>query len=246
MEIEIRPGERVDELQTGGFRLIQRPGSFCFGTDAVLLADFAHPRRKDSAADLGTGTGIIAVLMAAHQPELQVDAVEIQGETAEMAGRSMRINGLEERIRVHHADMRDAWRILGQGSKSLVTCNPPYEKENTGPTSQSDNQRISRHETDLSLDEIVRSAAQLLKFGGRFCVVYPAKRAFEMMNAMAKHHLEPKRMRSVHARADRAPKIVLIEAVKGAHSGLNWMEPLILYNDDGSHSAEWRRIYGEE
>ena len=245
MQIEIRPDERVDDLQNG-FRLIQRPGSFCFGTDAVLLADFAAPRKRERAADLGTGTGVIAVLMAAHQSEISVDAVEIQPDMAEMAARSMALNQLQDRVTVHQMDMREAWRMLGQGSKSLVTCNPPYGREHSGPVSRSENQRISRHESDLTPDEIARAAAQLLKFGGRFCAVYPSARAYEMMSAMAGQHLEPKRIRTVHARAGRVPKLVLIEAVKGAHSGLKWEPPLILYDDDGSPSAEWRRIYRME
>ena len=243
MQVEIRPDERIDDLQIGGYSILQRPGSFCFGTDAVLLADFATPRKKDCAADLGTGTGIIAILMAAHQAEICIDAVEIQPEMADMAARSVQLNNLQDRIHVHQGDMRDAWRSLGQGSKSLVTCNPPYGRKNSGPVSETEPQRIARHEDDLSPDELVRSAAQLLKFGGRFCIVYPARRAAEMMLAMQRHHLEPKRIRTIHARAGRAPKLILLEAVKGAHCGLNWMDPLILYNDDGSPSAEWRRIY---
>lgn len=242
MQPEIRTGERVDDL-LNGFRLIQRPSSFCFGTDAVLLADFAAPRKKDRAADLGTGTGIIAVLMAAHQPDLCVDAVEIQSDMAEMANRSILLNQLQDRVSIHQMDMRDAWKHLGQGSKSLVTCNPPYGRENSGPVSENENQRVSRHESDLAPDEIARAAAQLLKFGGRFCVIYPAPRAFEMMSAMEKQHLQPKRIRTVHAKAGRVPKLVLIEAAKGAKPGLKWDPPLILSNDDGTPSAEWHRIY---
>lgn len=242
MQIELREGERVDDL-LNGFRLIQRPGSFCFGTDAVLLADFASPRKRERAADLGTGTGIIALLMAAHQAEMTVDAIEIQPDMAEMAGRTILLNDLQQRVNVHFMDMRDAWKSLGQGSKSLVTCNPPYGRENSGPVSEHENQRISRHESGLSPEEIARAAAQLLKFGGRFCVIYPAPRAFEMMAAMDCCHLEPKRIRTVHAKAGRSPKLVLIEAVKGAKSGLKWEEPLILYNDDGAPSDEWHRIY---
>ena len=245
MQAEILSGERIEDLQNG-FKLIQKREGFRFGTDAVLLADFAAPRKREKAADLGTGTGIIAVLMAARQPEMDMDAVEIQSEMAEMASRSVKMNGLESRLRIHCMDMRRAWQVLGQGSKSLVTCNPPYGRENSGPVSENPNQQISRHETGLSVDEIVRSAAQLLKFGGRFCVVYPAQRAYEMMSAMGGHHLEPKRIRTVHARAGRAPKLVLIEAVKGARSGLKWEDPLILYDDQGKPGAEWHRIYRTE
>ena len=242
MQTELRPGERLDDLQNG-FSVIQRPGSFCFGTDAVLLADFAAPRKRERAADLGTGTAIIALLMAAHQADMTIDAVELQSDAAEMAARTIALNQVEDRISLHQMDMRQAWRKLGQGSKSLVTCNPPYGRENSGPVSQSENQRLSRHEDDLTVEEIARSAAQLLRFGGRFCVVYPARRAFEMMSAMEKQHLQPKRIRTVHARADRAPKLILIEAVKGAKPGLKWEAPLILYDDGGNPSDEWHRIY---
>jgi len=245
MATELRPGERLDDLQNG-YRVIQRPGTFCFGTDAVLLADFAAPRKREKAADLGTGTAIIPLLMAAHQADMTIAAVEIQSDVAEMAARTIALNGLEDRVRLHQMDMRDAWRELGQGSQSLVTCNPPYGRENSGPVSRSENQRISRHEDDLAVDEIARSAAQLLKFGGRFCVVYPSQRAFEMMSAMERQHLQPKRVRTIHAKSGRAPKLVLIEAVKGAKPGLKWEDPLILYDDDGSPSAEWHRIYRTE
>ena len=244
MTPELRRGERIDELQFGGYRIIQNPATFCFGTDAVLLADFAAPKRSDRAVDLGCGNGVIAILMAAHCPELQADGVEIQPEIAEMAGRSVRMNGLEERLRIHCMDMREAHAVLGQGRTSLVVCNPPYGREGAALVNPDEKKRIARHETGLTAGDVARSAAKLLKFGGRFCVIYPAGRAFEMMTAMQENGLAPKRIRTIHSRAGKAPKLVLMDAVKGGGSMLHWLEPLILYNDDGTHSAEWRRIYG--
>lgn len=240
----LRPGERLDDLQNGGYRLIQRPGTFCFGTDAVLLADFAAPKRSDRAADLGCGNGAIAILMAAHSPETEIDGVEIQEDAADMARRSVRLNGLEERVRIHTGDLRDLWKETGRGGCSLVVCNPPYGAKGAGFASASAAQRIARQEEDLTPAEVCAAADRLLKYGGRFCVIFPASRAFEMMAAMDACRLAPKRVRTVHATPGRAPKLILIEAVKGGGSGLNWLEPLILKNEDGTQSAEYRRIYG--
>lgn len=245
MNVELKPGERLDDLQNGEYRLIQKHGTFCFGTDSVLLADFARPRKRERAVDLGCGNGAIAILMAAHQKDIQLDAVEIQPEMADMAARSVRLNAMEDRIRVCCCDMREAWREIGREKCALAVCNPPYGAQGAALESRNEAKRIARHEGDLTPDHVAASAAATLKFGGRFCVVFPAPRAFEMMAAMQAHQLAPKRIRTVHARPGRAPKLVLIEAVKGGGSGLHWMEPLILSNEDGTPSAEWKRIYGQ-
>lgn len=246
MKVELKPGERLDDLQVGGYHLIQHPETFCFGTDAVLLADFAAPRRRDRVVDLGTGNGAVAILMAAHQPECSIDAVEIQQEMADMAGRSVRLNGLENRVRVHCTDMRAAWQAIGRQGSSLVVCNPPYGAQGRTLLSKNAPERIARHEENLAPEDVASSADKLLKYGGRFCVVYPAQRAFEMMQAMQACRLAPKRIRTVHALASKAPKLIMIEAVKGGGSALNWLPPLVLYDAPGVPSAEYRRIYNLE
>ena len=239
----LRPGERLDDLQRDGMKLIQRPDVFRFGTDSVLLSDFAAPRSRDRTADLGCGTGAIALLMAARHPGITVDAVELQAEVADMARRSVALNGMEDRVRVWNLDMREAWRTLGAGRFGLVVCNPPYGRKGAALESAGDATRIARHEGELSPGDVARAAAMLLKNGGRFCVVYPAFRAFEMMRAMWENHLAPKRMRTVHGVAGRAPKFVLMDAVKGGGEGLHWMEPLVLRHEDGAFTPEWHRIY---
>lgn len=242
---DLRDGERIDDLQRGGFRLIQRPDSFCLGTDSVLLADFASPRPKEKAADLGCGNGALGILLAARRNDIDIDAVEIREESAELARRNVRLNDLENRFRVHTADLRTAPDMLGKGMKSLVICNPPYWEKERSVVNAGSNQIKARFQEEASPQEVCRAAAALLKFGGRFCTVFPAQRAFEMMTAMQSQRLEPKRLRTVHADPGRAPKIVLIEAVKGGGTGLMWMPPLILKNADGSPSDEWKRIYGK-
>ena len=245
MTPELKPGERLDDLQCGGMKLIQRRDVFRFGTDSVLLADFANPRRRDRAVDLGCGTGAIALLMAGHRPELRVDAVELQPEIADMAGRSVALNGMGERVRVHNVDMRDAWCTLGAGAFTLAVCNPPYGRKGAALESETDARRIACHEGSLTPGDVARAAAMLLKNGGRLCVIYPAPRALEMMRAMEDNHLAPKRIRTVHGVEGRAPKFVLLDAVKGGGEGLHWLEPLILRHQDGTFTAEWHRIYGE-
>ncbi len=244
MSITLLPDERLDDLQCGVLKLIQRPDAFRFGTDSVLLADFAAPRRDDVAVDLGCGTGAIALLMAGHQPHMRVDAVELQPDVADMAGRSVALNGLQSRMRVYCLDMREAWRTLGAGRYSLAVCNPPYGRSGAALESRSASFRIARHEGDLTPTAVARSAAMLLKNGGRFCVIYPAPRAYELMRAMDEAGIAPKRVRTVHGVEGRAPKFVLLEGVKQGGEGLHWLPPLVLRSADGSFSGEWHRIYG--
>ena len=246
MNVELKPGERLDDLQRGRCKLIQKPGTFCFGTDTVLLADFASPRRRERVADLGSGNGVIAILMAARRPDITVEAVEIQPQMADMAARSVILNGMQDRVHVHCMDMRACWKELGRESCALAVCNPPYGAQGAALLSESEAKRIARHEGDLTPDDVAASAASILKFGGRFCVIFPAPRAFELMHAMHERRLAPKRIRTVHAMPGRAPKFVLIEAVKGGGSGLHWLEPLVLSDEHGNPSAEWKRIYGVE
>ena len=244
--VALLPGERLDDLQCGGYRLIQRPDAFRFGTDSVLLADFAAPRPRTRAVDLGCGTGAVAMLMAAHEPGLCVDAVELQPDIADMARRSVLLNGLEGRMRVFAADLRDAHTFLGHGQYALAVCNPPYGRAGGTLPSRNESVRLARHECGLTPGDVAKSAARLLKNGGRLCVVFPAPRALEMMRAMEDHGIAPKRVRTVHGMPDRAPKFVLIDGVRGGGSGLHWLPPLVLRTADGSFSAEWKRIYRVE
>ena len=237
------PGERLDDLQCEGLKIIQRPDAFRFGTDSVLLADFAAPRRGERAVDLGCGTGAIALLMAGHQPAMEVDAVELQADIADMAARSVALNALEARVRVHALDMREAWRTLGAGRFSLAVCNPPYGRSGAALESLSEAKRLARHEGDLTPGDVARAAGMLLKNGGRFCAVYPAPRAYELMRAMDDAGIAPKRIRTVHGVAGRAPKFVLLEGVKQGGEGLHWLPPLVLRDADGGLTAEWYRIY---
>lgn len=240
----IRPDEQLCDLQLNGLKIIQKQNGFRFGTDAVLLSDFTKVRKKDRVVDFGTGTGIIALLLCGHHPEITVEAVEIQEESAEMAARSVEMNALGERIKVHNMDIKDAPASLGRTAYDVVVCNPPYYDAGAGAVSSNESRLIARTETTITIDEICRCASVMLKSGGRLSVVYPARYLFNLMTAMKSSSLAPKRVRMVHADSFHAPKIVLIDAIKHGGDQLDWLPPLMLKNEDGSYSDEWHRIYG--
>ncbi len=245
MNVQLRPGERLDDLQNG-YCLIQRPDMFCLSTDSVLLADFAAPRAGEMCVDLGCGNGAIALLLAARRADARIDGVELQAQAAEMAVRSVQLNQLEARVRIFQADMRDCAALLGCGRYSLAVCNPPYGAQGATIPSMGEAARIARHEDGLTVQDVTATAARLLKFGGRFCTVYPSARALEMLDAMRAAAIAPKRIRLIHARVTQPPKLTLIEGVRGGRPGLHWLPPLLLYDESGEHGAEWRRIYGRE
>lgn len=236
-------GERLDDLQRRGFVIIQRPDAFRFGTDSVLLADFANPRKREKIVDLGCGTGAISLILLSHHPDVTVTGVELQEDIADMARRSARLNHVEDSFTVLAGDMRTAWQTLGLGNFTLAVCNPPYFKEGGALKSEQERIRIARHEGEITPQDVALSAARLIKNGGRFAVVYPAERALEMLRAMEEAGIAPKRIRTVHGVENRAPKRVLIDGVKGGGEGLHWLPPLNLQTADGKPTAEWIRIY---
>lgn len=239
----VLPGERVDDLQNKGLKLIQRADAFCLGTDSVLLADFARVGKRERVIDLGTGTGVIALLLCAKEDTLIADACDIQPDIADMARRSMRLNEWEARVRVLELDMLKAPEVYGAGVFDHVVCNPPYSKADSAISSDSQTKRIARHEGALTLSDVCNTASKLLKYGGRFSVVFPAQRLFELMTCMQNANLAPKRVRNVLPNALKPPRVTLIDAVKGGGAQLHWLPPLILYTPDGKPSEEYNRIY---
>lgn len=240
----IHPGERLDDLQRGDLRIIQAPTGFCFGMDAVLLAAFAAERAgRERAADLGTGTGILPLLICARVPGITFDAIEIQPDAADRATRSVSLNGLENRIAVHAMDLRDAPGILGYERHRLVVANPPYGGVGDGPENPDAGRRISRHEGTADIDAFGRAAGAMLQNGGRFDVIFPAPRLLELMDAMRAARIEPKRIRMVHPMLGRAPNLALVEGIKAAKPMLHFLPPLYVRDENGNETEELCRIY---
>lgn len=240
----IKEGERLDDLQLKGLKIIQNPKWFCFGIDAVLLADFAKTRRKDKVADLGTGNGIIPLLMYGRYEPVHITGVEIQSEVVEMARRSIKLNNLEDRIDIFEGDIKSCYKELDAGRFDVVVSNPPYKKADTGLLSPLDQKAISRSEVLIDIDSLARSAYMLLKNGGRFCMIHRPERLKDIILALEKNRFNPKRIRFVQPNYDKAPTMVLVEAAKNGGDYLKVETPLYVYNTDGTYSDEINTIYG--
>lgn len=240
----IREGERIDELHRNGYRIIQKENGFCFGMDAVLLSGFAEVKPGENALDLGTGTGIIPILLEAKTPGRHFTGLEIQHEMAEMAARSVVLNGLEEKIDIREGDIKEAGRIFGRASFDVITTNPPYMNDSHGLKNPNLPKAIARHEVLCTLEDVVREGASLLRSGGRMYMVHRPRRLIEILNTMTRRHLEPKRMKFVHPFADREANMVLIEAVRGGGALMKIEKPLIVYREPGVYTDEIYDIYG--
>ena len=242
-EAILRPGERIDDLQLGSLRIIQSPDAFCFGMDAVLLSDFARVRPGSKICDLGTGTGILPLLLYGRAPNILCDAVEIQPDAADRARRSMRLNHLEEAITIHCRDLRLVRDFLPHAAYDLVICNPPYSPENASLPSPNPALRGARQEALCTLKDVAQAAAWLLKSHARLSLMLPVSRLADAFETLRQSRLEPKRLRLVHANAARPARLALIEAMLDVRPGLIIEPPLLVKNPDGSDTDEVRRIY---
>lgn len=243
MTVEIKDYERVDDLHRNGYMLIQDPKRFCFGVDAVLLSGFATAKKGDKVLDLGTGTGVIPILMSAKTKAEHFSALEIQPESAEMAKRSVMLNDLQDRIDIIEGDIKKAAEIFKPSSFDVITTNPPYMNFEGGLKNSYDPKTIARHEVLCSLDDVAFAAQRLLKFGGKFFMVHRPHRLTDIMCVLREHKLEPKRIRFVQPYADREPNMVLVEAVRSGKPMIKVMPTLVIYNSDGTYTQETLDIY---
>lgn len=240
----LRPNERIDDLQRSRLEIIQNPGRFAFGMDAVLLSGFACAAKGDRVLDLGTGTGILPLLMSAKTAAEHFVGLELQPESADMARRSVQMNGLEERIEIVTGDIREAGALFAAASFDVITSNPPYMTRQHGLQNPNDALAIARHEVCCSLEDLAAAAEKLLRFGGHFYLVHRPFRLAEILCTLCAHHLEPKRMRLVHPYADREPNMVLLDCVRGGRPRITVEKPLIVYEAPGQYTAEILELYG--
>ena len=240
----IKEGERIDELQRNGYRIIQKTNGFCFGMDAVLLSGFASVKPGEKALDLGTGTGIIPILLEAKTEGSHFIGLEIQAEMAEMASRSVALNRLEEKVSIVQGDIKEVPTLFEKASFDVVTTNPPYMNDSHGLKNPDLPKAIARHEVLCTLEDVAREAAMLLKPGGRFYMVHRPHRLAEIITVLKEYKLEPKRMKLVHPFVDRDANMVLIESVRGGRSMMKVEAPVIVYQKPGVYTDEIYTIYG--
>ena len=243
MDSLIRDNERLDDLQIKGYKIIQHPDKFCFGMDAVLLSAFAYVKEGEKAIDLGTGTGILPILLEAKNKGAHYTGLEIQPESVEMARRSVLYNNLQDKVDIIEGDIKEASSIFGKAVVEVVTSNPPYMTNHHGLKNPSDTKAIARHEILCSLDDVVRETAAVLKPRGRCYFVHRPSRIVEIFETMRKYRLEPKRMRLVYPYVDKAPNMVLIEGVRGGGQQLTVESPLVVYEAPGKYTNEILEIY---
>jgi tRNA1Val (adenine37-N6)-methyltransferase len=239
-----REDERIDDLQRNGYHIIQKKNGFCFGMDAVLLSGFATVKKGERAIDLGTGTGIIPILLTAKTEGEHFTGLEIQPEVADMAARSVRLNGLEDRLDIVQGDIKEASRLFGKASFDVVTSNPPYMTDTHGLKNPDLPKAIARHEVLCTLEDVVREASLLLRTGGRLYMVHRPRRLAEIISVLRQYKLEPKRMKMVHPFIDKEANMVLIEAVRGGGVMMNVEAPVIVFQAPGVYSEEIVTTYG--
>ena len=243
MNTELKPGERLDDLQINGYHIIQHPEKFCFGMDAVLLSSFAGCQPDSKVVDFGTGTGVIPILLTAKTKASHIDALEIQEESADMAQRSVQLNGLTDKIKIIQGDIKEASDLLGKASYDYVITNPPYMNNDHGLKNPELPKAIARHEILCSLEDVIREGACVLRPGGHFIMVHRPFRLIEIITCLTRYKLEPKRMRFVHPFADKEPNMVLIDAVRGGNSMVKIEPPLVIYATQGQYTQEILDIY---
>ena len=238
--------ETLEPLGRAGFRLIQPRRLFRYGTDSVLLADFAAKKAFSSAVDLGTGSGVIPLLMLARRPACRIDAIEIDPYMAELAARNFDLNETGERLRAFCGDLREAAGLLGREKYEIAVSNPPYYDADASLQGPDGTRNRARQDGSCTAEELCRAAFALIRNGGRFFVIWPSARLPEMFAAMTENRIAPKRIRCVEDAPGKVCRLVLLEGVKNGGAGLEWLPPLYLHDENGGETEEYRRIYYPE
>lgn len=241
--IELRPGERIDDLQINGLRIIQDPAGFCFGIDAVLLSHFIRVKNNEQMVEFGTGTGVIPILLSARTSFQKIYAFEVQPEVANMAKRSVFMNHLEDKIEIVEDNLVDVLNHIKAGTMDVVFSNPPYMSASGGIKNEDVKRSISRHEILCNLEDVIEKASKLLKFRGRFYMIHRPNRMVDILTLCRKYNLEPKEIRMIQPYYDKRPNIFLMMCSKGGQSDLKFLDPLIVYEKNGNYTKEIFDIY---
>ncbi len=244
--MELKETERIDDLELNGLKIIQDKSGFCFGMDSVLLSDFAKEIKRNSAIlDMGTGTGILSILLSAKTQDTKITGVEIQRQVAEMARRSVQLNHLEERISIVCEDIKKLKKKYEVGSFDAIVTNPPYKKVGTGRINENETKLISRHEIAANLEDFIQMASYLLKDQGSIYIVHRPERLADIMISLRKYKLEPKVMKFIYPNQEKEPNLILVKATKNAKTFLKVEKPIYIYDLQGNYTKEVLEIYNK-
>lgn len=247
MNMDLKKDERIDDLEYKNLKIIQNSNNFCFGMDSVLLSDFAKNIKKNSIVlDLGTGTGIISILLSAKTNVKKIYGIEIQKDVADMANRSIILNNLSDKIEIINEDIKSINKIFSNNSIDVIVTNPPYKEINRGIQNESTNKLISRHEIKANLEDFIKMSSILLKDYGELYMVNRPERMADIIENLRKYKIEPKNIRFIYPKADKEPNLVLIKAVKNAKKFLKFEKPLIIYKDNNKYTNEIYKIYNKK
>mgnify|MGYP004666896605 FL=1 len=242
----LMPNERIDELELNNLKIIQKNDGFCFGIDSVLLSDFVRKIKNNSKVlDLGTGTGILGILLCAKTNLKQITGIEIQKDIADMATRSIQLNNLQGKFDILNCNIKDIDKLLKIDSYDAIVTNPPYKKPNSGKINENKTKLISRHEIEANLDDFIRISFKMLKDKGTLYMVHRAERIVDILSTMRKYKMEPKRIRFVYSNKNSESKLVLLEATKNAKPFVKIERPLYVYNENGDYTQELLQIYNK-
>lgn len=245
--MKIFPDERIDDLEFNNLKIIQNKNFFCFGIDSVLISNFCSKNKSASnAVDIGSGSGIISILIASKTRIKHIYGIEIQNEVAEMSKRSIELNHLEDKIEILNIDLKDATKYIKPNSIDCVVTNPPYMKNGTGAKNENRQKIIARHEVETTLSEILNISYKLLKDKGEFFMIHRVDRLVDILSEMRAQRLEPKEIQFIHPYVNKSPNLVMLRAVKNGGRELKVLDPLVVYNEDGEYTDEILKIYGKK
>lgn len=244
MKIKLNKNEKIEDLQFKNLKIIQNKTGFCFGTDSILLSDFAKEIKKEARVlDLGTGTGIIATLLCGKTELKEIIGIEIQKEVYEMAQKSIQLNQLKNKFKILNEDILKLNKIFEKNTFDAIVTNPPYKKKDTGIKNEEEKKIISRHETTATLEDFIRISKDLLKDKGEFYMVHRPDRLVDILNIMRKYQLEPKIIRFVYSNKNSEPKLILVKGIKNAKPFLKIQNNLYIYDENGEYTEEIKKIY---